>query len=302
MKDANTNFIEKMKPLKFSLLIAAFLVLSSFKPDKPAYKLYDADGKEIKYKKMINALSSSDIVLFGEYHNNPIAHWLELEVTKSLYSLKNGDIVMGAEMFEADNQLIMDEYLSGIITVEKFEAECRLWSNYDTDYEPLIRFAKDSAIHFVASNIPRRYASVAHKQGVDKLLDLSDEAKRYIAPLPVEFDPDSILIEKMGGMMGKSPLAIAKAQAMKDATMAWFITQNMQDKLFIHYNGSFHSDDNGGIRKYLQIYKPGTEVMTITTVSQDNMDKLDEAYLNKADFIICVHSNMTKTYVGMRKR
>ena len=289
--------------LSFTLLIG-LLALTGFKPDKPAYKLFNAEGKEVKYQKMISDLSGTEIVLFGEYHNNPIAHWLELEVTKSLYTEKEGQIVMGAEMFEADNQLILDEYLSGLISVEKFEAECRLWSNYDTDYEPLIRFAKDSAVHFVASNIPRRYAAVANKKGVDKLNELSNEAKRFIAPLPIEFDADSVLIAKMGGMMmGKSPLPIAKAQASKDATMAYFITQNLKDgKLFIHYNGSFHSDDDGGIRKYLQLYQPGVEVKTITTVSQDNIDKLDESYLNKADYIICVPSDMTKTYVGMRKR
>ncbi|MCG8579300.1 MAG: ChaN family lipoprotein [Bacteroidales bacterium] len=249
---------------------------------------------------MIKSLNETDIVLFGEYHNNPISHWLELEVTKSLYSANNGHLVMGAEMFEADNQLIIDEYMNDIISVKKFEAECRLWRNYDTDYEPLIRFAKDSAIHFVASNIPRRYASVVHKKGIEKLDELSDLAKTYIAPLPIQFDPDSVLIAKMGGMMGKSPLPIAKAQAIKDATMAYFITENLKDgHVFIHFNGSFHSDDDGGIRKYLQIYKPGIDVKTITTVSQDDIENLDEAYIGKADYIICVPSDMTKTYVGM---
>ncbi len=293
-----------MKTFVTIFMISGLLTLTSFKPDKPAYKLYNSKGKEIKYQKMIDDLSATDIVLFGEYHNNPISHWLELEVTKSLYLAKDGQLVMGAEMFEADNQLIVDEYLNGLISVEKFEAECRLWSNYDTDYEPLIRFAKDSSIYFVASNIPRRYAAVANKNGVDKLNELSDEAKRFIAPLPIEFDPDSVLIAKMGGMMmGKSPLPIAKSQATKDATMAYFITQNLTDgKLFIHYNGSFHSDDDGGIRKYLQIYQPGVTVKTITTVSQDAIEQLDESYLNKADYIICVPEDMTKTYVGMRKR
>ncbi|WP_430817810.1 ChaN family lipoprotein [Carboxylicivirga sp. RSCT41] len=288
-----------MKTFSTLVLITTLLTLTSSKPDKPAYKLYNTKGKEVKYAKMIKDLGGTDIVLFGEYHNNPISHWLELEVTRSLYTATKGQLVMGAEMFEADNQLIIDEYMSGIISVTKFEAECRLWPNYHTDYEPLIRFAKDSSIHFVASNIPRRYASVVHKKGIDKLEELSDQAKTYIAPLPIEFDPDSVLIAKMGGMMGKSPLPIAKAQAIKDATMAYFITENLKKgSVFIHYNGSFHSDDDGGIRKYLQIYKPGIGVKTITTVSQDNIDQLDEAYIGKADYIICVPADMTKTYVG----
>ncbi|MBS2210839.1 ChaN family lipoprotein [Carboxylicivirga mesophila] len=291
-----------MKNYTFLLLTICFLSLSSFKPDKPAYKLFDSQGKEVKYKKMIQQLSNAEVVLFGEYHNNPIAHWLELEVTKSLYDSMNGKLIMGAEMFEADNQLIIDEYLNDFISRDKFEAECRLWSNYDTDYEPLIRFAKDSAVNFVATNIPRRYASIVHKKGIDTLGKLSDEAKRFIAPLPIEFDPDSVLMAKMGGMMGKSPLLIAKAQAIKDATMGFFITKNFTaGHLFIHYNGSFHSDDNGGIRKYLQIYQPGIQMKTITTVSQDEIDKLSDEYLGKADYIICVPTDMTKTYVGMRR-
>ena len=102
--------------------------------------------------------------------------------------------------------------------------------------------------------------------------------------------------------MGKSPLPIAKAQAIKDATMAYSISENMTDgDLFIHFNGSFHSDDDGGLRKYLDIYKPGLKIKTITTVSQDDIDELDTQSLNKADYIICVPSNMTKTYIGMRK-
>ncbi|WP_439183199.1 ChaN family lipoprotein [Carboxylicivirga taeanensis] len=290
-----------MKQTVLFLLCISALLFSSFKPHKPAYQLYGANGKQVSYKKMLKDLAGADIMLFGEYHNNPIAHWLQVEVTKALYNAQDGQITMGAEMFESDNQLIIDEYLQGLISKEKFEAECRLWPNYPTDYEPLIRFAKDSAIQFVASNIPRRYAALVHKRGIDKLNDLSDEAKRYMAPLPIAFDPDSVLIQKMGnmGMMGKSALSIAKAQAIKDATMAWFITQNhTQGQLFIHYNGSFHSDDDGGIRKYLAIYRPQLTVKTITTVSQSQIDHLDEDYLNKADYIICVPDNMTKTYVG----
>ncbi len=284
--------------LTTSLLLLLTIVVS-FAAEKPAYKLYNSKGKEIKYKKMIKELADADVIFFGEYHNNAIAHWLELKVTQSLYAQCKGAITMGAEMFEADNQMIIDEYMNSQISMTSFESECRLWPNYETDYEPLISFAKDSAIHFVATNIPRRYASIVHKKGMDKLDDLSDEARRYIAPLPIALESDSILESKMGpmSMMSKNPIAIAKAQAIKDATMAHFISENFKKgKLFIHYNGSFHSDDESGIRKYLNIYQPGLKVMTITTASQDDIEKLDEAYVELADYVICVPSDMTRTY------
>ena len=123
---------------KIHTLIILFFVFVSFKSDKPAYFLFNKDGKAIKYEKMLRQLQDADIVLFGELHDNPIAHWLQYELTKDLHKLIGDKLVLGAEMFESDNQLILDEYLSGIIFESKFEAEARLWPNYQTDYKPLI--------------------------------------------------------------------------------------------------------------------------------------------------------------------
>ncbi|MDZ7775007.1 MAG: ChaN family lipoprotein [Bacteroidales bacterium] len=81
---------------------------------------------------MLRKIADADVVFFGELHNNPVAHWLQLEVTRDLYQEKNGNLVLGAEMFEADNQLIIDEYLEGTIRQKDFEKEARLWSNYGT--------------------------------------------------------------------------------------------------------------------------------------------------------------------------
>jgi uncharacterized iron-regulated protein len=87
------------------------------------------------------------------------------------------------------------------------------------------------------------------------------------------------------------------AQAIKDATMAWFISQTWQeDEIFIHLNGSYHSDDREGILWYLGQYKPTLRILTITTVEQKKLDRLDPNYKNKADFILVVPSTMTKTY------
>ncbi len=48
--------------------------------DKPAYKIYNSEGKGIKWDKMVEEIKDADIVLFGEQHDNPIAHWLEYEL------------------------------------------------------------------------------------------------------------------------------------------------------------------------------------------------------------------------------
>ncbi|MCK5731085.1 MAG: ChaN family lipoprotein, partial [Draconibacterium sp.] len=158
------------------LFILAFFVLVAFKSDKPAYLLYNKEGKTVKYEKMVKEIQDADIVLFGEYHNNPISHWLQLEVTKSLFEIKGEKLVLGGEMFESDNQVILTEYLDSMISQKSFEAEARLWPNYKTDYKPLVEFANKNRLIFVASNVPRRYASIVNSKGFEGLENLSDEA------------------------------------------------------------------------------------------------------------------------------
>mgnify|MGYP000256467456 CR=1 FL=1 len=52
----------------------------------------------------------------------------------------------------------------------------------------MVEFAKVNQLKFVASNVPRRYANVTFKKGLAGLNDLSEEAKKYIAPLPIKTD------------------------------------------------------------------------------------------------------------------
>ncbi len=282
------------------IIILLIAVLMSFTSDKPAYKLFTKNGKEIKYSKMMKVLKKADIVFIGELHNNPISHWAEIEITKDLSTNNTEGIILGAEMFESDNQLIIDEYLGGLISEKKFEAEVRKWPNYDTDYKPLMSFAKENKFKFIATNIPRRYASVVFKKGFDGLNSLSSEAKSYIAPLPIAYDETvkcyADMIE-MGKKMGHGNPKFPQAQAIKDATMSYFILKNFEKgKIFIHYNGSYHSDNYEGIVWHLKKARPDLNIVTITTIEQENIDKLKEEDKDKADFIFVVPESMTKTY------
>ena len=91
----------------------------------------------------------NDVVLFGEYHNNAIAHWLQLSVTKDLFEKRK--LTLGAEMFERDNQQALDNYLQGKINAKGLDSSARLWKNYPTDYAPLVNFSKENNIPFTAN-------------------------------------------------------------------------------------------------------------------------------------------------------
>ncbi|MCP4310487.1 MAG: ChaN family lipoprotein [Bacteroidetes bacterium] len=303
---------------KLVVLLVTAVILMSFTSDKPAYILYDQNGKEVKYAKMLKEMEGADFIFFGELHTDPIAHWMQFELTKALFDHKKENFILGAEMFEADNQLIMDEYLSGIYPTNKYEAEIRLWDNYQTDYKPVVEFAKENGIPLIATNIPRRYASMVFVGGFEALVELSDMALSYIAPLPIAYDPELKCYKDMLDM-GKTPMGmddsptgmpavhgmgmpkinmenLPKAQAAKDATMAHFIMENWTEgKTMFHFNGSYHSNNYQGIIWHLQQQNKDLKIVTINTVLQEEIKKLEEEHLNTADYIICVPESMTRT-------
>lgn len=269
-----------------------------------AYTIFDTQGKKVSFQEMINTISLKQVVFFGEMHNCPICHWLEVETVKELYTIHNKGLVMGAEMFETDNQLILDEFLDGKISEKSFETEMRLWGNYSTDYVKLIEIAKEKTIPFIATNIPRRYASAVSNKGLEFLLTFSAKAKKNMPPLPIPYQSNrekATMFEKMSSMMGrqrKNGEFMNQAQAIKDATMAWRIAQSLNSSVscFLHFNGSFHSDNKDGIIPFLYKYKKDISVATIRCCRQENLLQLEEENWGTADFIICIPEDMVHSY------
>ena len=280
------------------MLIAVSITLLAFVSDKKAYQLFDAKGIETQYAKLLEAAKGADVILFGELHDNPIDHWMEQELTKDLYADKKENLVLSAEMFEADDQITVDEYLSGAVTEKTLKEEAKLWTNFPSDYKPLLDFAKKNKLKFVAANVPRRYANMVYSKGLEKLDSIDPEAKRWIAPLPIQYDATlKCYADIFKAAQGHGGQNLPKAQAIKDATMAYFILKNSSSgKTVIHFNGSYHSDWHQGVEWYLKNANPALKVLTIGSIEQDDISKLDKESLGLADFVLCTPSSMSKSY------
>lgn len=285
---------------KLIILLLTLATLTTAAQPKPSYAIFTSEGEATDYNRMLRELRGADIIFIGETHNCPVAHWMEYEITSDIIRKSAEGLTLGAEMFEADNQLLVDEYTSGVISSDKFEAEAKLWDNYWTDYSQLLYLAREHGLKFVATNVPRRYASFVKDNGLEALQTLSDQAKSLMAPLPIPFDAQAQdeamfgFMQMMGGK-GAADSHFAEAQAIKDATMAWFIAQNF-DRKFIHYNGNFHSDNKGGIIPYLEQYLPGKRIMTICSARQDSLKSLDKENSGRADFIIIAPTDFPMSY------
>jgi len=286
-----------MKKILVVTLLYCSIATLSFGQEK-AHQIYNKDGSKISYKTMLFKIKNADVVLFGENHNYPISHWLQLELTKSLYEKYGENLMLGAEMLEADNQVVLDEYLLGFSREKDFEKEAKIWPNHKTDYRPILRFAKENDLHFVATNIPRRFANMVYRFGVDTLAYLPEASKQFIAPLPMAYDTSLHCYKEIsimaGGHGGKN---LPKSQAIKDATMAHFIHVNMnEDTKFIHYHGSYHSKYHESIMWYLLQLNSSLAIQTIEVVEQADVSEFDKELIGNADFFIVVDEDMCKTH------
>jgi uncharacterized iron-regulated protein len=278
----------------FFLTLFSFLFIAA---DKPLYNLFDSQGKKVNFDKMLKEAAKADVLLFGELHDNPVVHWLQLELLQALYEKSTKHLILGAEMFESDEQYKIDEYLHALIDEKYFEREARLWPNYKTDYRPLMRFAREKGLPFIASNIPRRYASLVAVKGLQALDTFSDNTKAFFAPLPIKPDMELQSYKAMHSMPMHGMRYLAEAQAAKDATMAYFILKNLgEQSLFIHFNGTYHSDNYEGIYWFLKKEQSDLKIMTIASVYQDDIAFLSDDNKGKADFVIVTQSNITKTH------
>ena len=282
--------------LTFFFLVATLL---SYAQDKATYKVFAKDGKLSDFTAMMTTSAKADLIFFGELHNNAIAHWLELQVMKDLFE-QRGAVTIGMEMFEADNQIILDEYLTGLIDEKLLLSEAKVWDNYKTDYKPLVDFAKENKQRVIATNVPRRYANIVYKKGIDQLNTISPEAKNWIATLPITVDLTlpgyKSMIDQMGGHSAPGTADnMARSQAVKDATMAHFILNN-RNFPFLHVNGSYHSQNFEGIVWYIKKADAKIKIITLQVVEQKDIDRLEETNKGLADYIIAVPSDMAKTY------
>ncbi len=267
-----------------------------------AYRLYNDKGQTMSYPQLISQLSKADVVFLGEIHNCAMTHWLELRILQSLYQVHGNKLSLGMEMLEADNQLVLNEYLQGLVSSDRFESEARLWPNYSTDYAPLVSFAREHHLPVWATNVPRRYAAMVKEHGLHFLASLSKEAQQYFPPLPIAYQKNEqaeqgfALMQMMRGKKtGDANNHLSEAQALKDATMAWNIAKHAQEKL-LHINGNIHSDAKEGILTYLRQYAPHKKVITVRAVRQENISKLEDAYRGLANYYICIPEDMAMSY------
>jgi uncharacterized iron-regulated protein len=155
------NHNEHMKYFSLVVVILFFTVSSraqsgSIETGLP-FKIFDTKtGEQLTLTELADRIIKTDVLFWGEEHNDSIGHILELKMLKMLHERYDEKLVLSLEMFETDCQVLLDEYLSGFINKEKLIKDARAWNNYE-DYSPLVDYAKEHKLTVIAANSPRRY-------------------------------------------------------------------------------------------------------------------------------------------------
>jgi uncharacterized iron-regulated protein len=293
-----------------SLLYLLFITASVFaqgdEQKKPAenFRVYDSSGKVVTLADVINAMGKAEVVFIGESHNDAVAHQLELQLLQGTFLHYNAgdsavsprDIVLSMEMFERDVQTTLDEYMGGLILEKQLLSDARPWNNYQTDYRPLVEFARANNLPVIAANVPTRYANRVSRMGRGSLTALSQAAKMWMAPLPYG-EASAAYAAKFrsamsgmgGGHAGDAVQNFLDAQVLRDATMAYSISQvltSRQKPLVLHVTGIFHVEGRMGTFEQLEKYRPRTRAIVIALIPATEAPSLDAESLRKSgDFV-----------------
>ncbi|MDT0631285.1 ChaN family lipoprotein [Rubrivirga litoralis] len=264
-------------------LVAVLLLASaaSAQPDSLAgrYAVY-VDGEPSDLAAVVDAAAAADVVLLGERHDDTVAHALQLRVLQGVHERMGAGrpVALGLEMFEADVQPVLDEYLAGVAEERDLTEGARPWSNY-ADYRPLVEYARAHGLPVVATNATARHVRlVAREGGVEALDRLPAASLAVYPPRPLAGPSDALaaaFADAMGGMAGHggpSAGGMLAAQNLRDLTMAHRIADaGRGGALVVHLNGSFHSAGGLGIPEHLAREAPDARVLVVTFEPTDDL-------------------------------
>lgn len=267
------------------------------------YKIYDTRSKQIvTIDKIVADMATADILFFGEEHNDSAGHYLENKIFRALHAQYGDLLALSMEMFETDNQLVLDEYLAGKMDENRFSKDGGLWSNY-RDYRPMVEFAKQNKLHVIAANPPRRYVTLVGRRGMRTLDSLNKEAKAFLPPLPYDTLTGRYrekFMDIMKGSPGGENPRIYYSQSLWDAGMSYRIyrfQKKNRDKKIFHCVGKFHCDEKLGTAAQLQLRNKKLRILNISCFPDKSFPNPDwEKFSPLGDYVILTNFDLKRTY------
>ena len=280
-------------------------VLTPAERDSAAAALVIRDGttgERIDLAEAARRAARADVVLLGEYHDNPDAHAVQQALYARLLE-REPRTALCLEMLERHEQPIVDGWARGELTTDQLidRTGSRTWSGQPNSwvafYQPCLDLAREHGAAIVAANAPRQYVSRANREGYDGLLTLPTD-ERALFDLPIAPDVGAYrhrlaeLIYEMRGSDATVPDdqvdRMLRSQRVWDATMGASVARALDSSpRAVLLVGCFHSDFLGGTALELMARRPGTSIFVVA-VTNDSIEGLAAADRGRGDVVVQV--------------
>jgi len=287
--------------LLVSLMGCASVPVPPQPPEKAAVvRLFDGQtGRMLSPAEVAQRGALADVVFIGETHSHPAGLATAEDLFGRVLRLTPGSAALGLEFYERDEQVPLDDYLTGVTDEDTFRDAVGKPAEKDT-HRPLIEAAREAGRPVWALNAPRRYVRLARTRGFDAFDAFTDEQRRLF-DLPDHLttgryaDTFYELMSGMGGHgeadpeAGPSEMAVGffRSQNVWDATMSSSAVRALDAgaRPLVIVVGRFHADFGGGFVQRLRAAAPGARVLTVSVVDTEGAELRDED-LGRADVVI----------------
>jgi uncharacterized iron-regulated protein len=228
-----------------------------------------SDRQTVSFSQMMADTEGSDVILIAEAHDNKKHHDFELDVIRSLRAKKT-PLAIGLEMFQADNQKSLNDWIEGKITEESFKAVyARNWSYDWSLYRDIFIFARENRIPMIALNIPKEVVFKVAKQGFASLTP--EERKNLPSGVTCDLNkPQTEFLKKTFEEVfkheanGKVFTYFCEAQAVRNNGMAMNIAYDQKmnpGRKLVALAGIWHAVKHGIPERFASINNPSYKVI-----------------------------------------
>ena len=203
-------------------------------------------GKAVSFGRFIERIASKDLIFFGEVHDNPEHHLMQIQTLQALADCCS-PLTIAMEFFERPKQDILDRYIRGELEEAAFLKAVDWKGGWGFDYHlyrPLLLFARQNRIRVLALNAPSDIVKKVARKGLKGL----DTAQRDQLAREIDLGNKAhrAYLREIYGGPGHGGLKtfeyFYEAQCVWEETMAQQIAENLGEKgnKMIVFSGNGH--------------------------------------------------------------
>ncbi len=192
--------------------------------------LHTATGHYISRPQMFANLTHYPLIYVGETHDNPASHRLQLEILQALQASHPGQITLGMEMFNRQQQPALDKWVAGELDEKEFLRESKWFQNWGGDFElyrELLEYCRDHNIPVVGLNATKE---TGRKVSMTPLEKLGSDIKKTLPEMDTSDPYHRQMINEVFGVHGAGATMLesfSRRQTLWDETMAETVANYM---------------------------------------------------------------------------